>query len=82
MLFKIYRKRELKEEFTHYGWLYGVPVYVNMNLDAPGIVTRNFIPEFCLDIVDAFINLAVTTMQIMNLDYTPLYKIKLTKLIK
>lgn len=82
MLFKIYSKKELKEEFTHYGRFYGVPVYVNMNLDAPGIVTRNFIPDFCLDIVDAFINLAVTTMQIMNVDYTPLYKIKLTKPIK
>ena len=50
-----------------------------MNLEAPGIVTRNFIPEFCLDIVEAFLSLAVTTMQMMNISYEPLYKIELTK---
>ena len=69
----------MKEEFTHYGLFYCVPVYVNMNLEAPGIVTRNFIPEFCLDIVEAFLSLAVTTMQMMNISYEPLYKIELTK---
>ena len=79
MLFTIYRKKELKEEFTHYGRFYGVPVYVNMNLEAPKIVTQNFIPEFCLDIVEAFLSLAVTTMQMMNISYEPLYKIELTK---
>ncbi len=79
MFFKIYSKKELKEEFTHYGLFYCVPVYVNMNLEAPGIVTRNFIPEFCLDIVEAFLSLAVTTMQMMNISYEPLYKIELTK---
>ena len=50
-----------------------------MNLETPGIVTRNFIPEFCLDIVEAFISLTVTTMQLMNISYEPLYKIELTK---
>ena len=79
MFFKIYSKKELKEDFPHYGRFYGVPVYVNMNLETPGIVTRNFIPEFCLDIVEAFISLAVTTMQMMNISYEPLYKIELTK---
>lgn len=79
MLFTIYSKKELKEEFTHYGRFYGVPVYVNMNLEAPKIVTQNFIPEFCLDIVEAFLSLAVTIMQMMNISYEPLYKIELTK---
>ena len=82
MLFTIYSKKELKEEFTHYGRFYGVPVYVNMNLEAPKIVTQNFIPEFCLDIVEAFLSLTVKMMQLMNIDYEPIYEIELIEPIK
>ena len=50
-------KEEMKKEgFTHYGWMFGfVPIYVSnpYTSSAPNVTTRNWIPDFILDLGEA-----------------------------
>lgn len=69
--------------YTHYGFLHGIPVYVDFSTpDAPGIETRWYIPEFCLDIMEALFGCYVGFMTAIEPDFEPCYAIKLTGIIE
>lgn len=47
------KKRLLAEGYTHYGKLWGIPVYIGkIESDSPLIATANFIPQWVLDVAD------------------------------
>ena len=65
--------------FTHTGLAYGlIPVYIaNLTQEAPTLVTRNWIPEFALDLAEMIYPLA----QVMFPDDDPRrYIIPLTRI--
>jgi len=69
--------------FTHYGWLHGVPVYVDFtDPDLPIIDTRWYVPEFVLDAAEAVFGLFVAIWSVLDPYSEPMYAIKLTGLIK
>ncbi|MGX2974476.1 hypothetical protein ACWIUH_05770 [Ursidibacter arcticus] len=53
-LFEYMTKDKLKAEgFTHYGSLWGVPIYIgDLDSGAPITMTANFIPEWVLTVAD------------------------------
>lgn len=82
--FKRMTKEQLQKKFTHYGLFWGcVPIYVNMrNWDCPDIATRNWIPEWVLDLADWISGGAIFFMTLINPDFEPMFVIRLTGLIE
>lgn len=53
MLLPKSKKKLLSEGYTHYGKLWGIPIYVgDIDSEAPVIQTANFIPQWVLDVGD------------------------------
>lgn len=77
-LLKYYTKKELLSEgFTHYGKLFGIPVYIGeIDSFAPTIATANFIPEFILDIAQSIYFNLESLMNINNPAYEPCFRIR------
>lgn len=77
-------KKQISDHFTHCGWFWGcVPVYVNMrNSDCPDVATRNWIPEWVLDLADTLSAGPIYLMTLVNPEYEPMFAIKLTGLIE
>jgi len=73
--------QEIREQFTHYGLMYGVvPIYVDMtDEDCPVVATRNFIPEWALTLVDVLWGTAIFFLTLVNPDYEPTFAITLTR---
>lgn len=47
-LFKQLSQDEIEQTYTHYATLFGVPIYFNK--DTNEVCTRNWVPEFLLDV--------------------------------
>ncbi|MGR6980825.1 hypothetical protein ACUHGC_05305 [Testudinibacter sp. P27/CKL/0425] len=78
--FKYYTKQKLAKEFTHYGKLFGVPVYVDMRTEpGPVVETANFIPDWVLDIAEPTYFFIESLMNFNDESYEPMYWIKLIK---
>lgn len=75
---------EIRKRFTHYGLFWGcVPVYVNMrNAECPDVATRNWVPEWSLDLADWLSGIPIQLMTMLKPDYEPMFAIKLTGLIE
>lgn len=71
---------QLREGFTHYGYAFGiVPVYVDMRDDEmPMMITRNWIPEILLALVEGVWALQQWVMSLIDPNYEPLYPVILT----
>ncbi|WP_017807115.1 hypothetical protein [Avibacterium paragallinarum] len=75
----------IREEvaFTHYGWLWGIPVYVkDIDSEAPIIEAANFIPEWVLTVADQIGFFIEGLLNIHNPEYVPMFKIRITGEIK
>ncbi|WP_410681183.1 hypothetical protein [Avibacterium paragallinarum] len=82
MLYKS-KKKLIEEGFTHYGWLWGIPVYVkDIHSEAPEIIAANFIPDWVLTIADQIGFFIEGLMNINNPEYMPMFKIRITGEIK
>ncbi|EHM2356458.1 hypothetical protein KD625_004232 [Salmonella enterica subsp. enterica serovar Bonariensis] len=82
--FKRMSTETIRQKFTHYGLFWGcVPVYVNMkNSNCPDVVTRNWIPDWTLDIADWISAAPIFLITLINPSYEPMFAIKLTGLIE
>ena len=82
--FKRMTKAEIRRQFTHYGLFWGcVPVYVNMqNDECPDVSTRNWVPEWTLDVADWLSGIPIWFMTLIDPYYEPMFAIKLTALIE
>lgn len=49
-------KAEIAKEFTHYAKLHGVPIYFNEKTNA--VSTRNWVPEWILDVAQGLVDTA------------------------
>ncbi|MEE3609686.1 hypothetical protein ACLQ90_11725 [Avibacterium paragallinarum] len=82
MLYKS-KKKLIEEGFTHYGWLWGIPVYVkDIDSEAPIIEAANFIPEWVLTVADQIGFFIEGLLNINNPEYVPVFKIRITGEIK
>lgn len=75
-LFKRLTKEQIEKDYTHYGFLHGVPIYYNN--DGHNVCVRNWCPELLLDIGEFLFGLTVMIFNIEN----PMYAIKITGKIK
>ncbi|KGQ59453.1 hypothetical protein [Gallibacterium anatis] len=82
MLYKS-KKKLIEEGFTHYGRLWDIPVYVkDLDSEAQIIETANFIPEWVLTVADQIGFFIEGLLNINNLEYVPMFKIRITGEIK
>lgn len=63
---------KIKSEYTHYAYLHGVPIYFNEHDNS--VCTRNWVPDFLLDIGEFMFGIIVQAMMIE----APMYAIKLS----
>ncbi|THA04368.1 hypothetical protein [Rodentibacter pneumotropicus] len=77
------KKQLLAKGYTHYGKLWGIPVYIgDINSEAPLIETANFIPSWILDIADHICFSMLAWQNRDNPYYEPLYPIQVLGEIK
>lgn len=75
-LFYRSKKTLLEQGFTHYGKLWGIPVYIgDIESEAIVIETANFIPQWVLDIADIICLNILEHQNRDNPDYKPTFKI-------
>jgi hypothetical protein len=79
-LFKQLSDKEIRNEFVYYGFLFGVvPVYVGrLQNDSPVISTRNWVPEFWMDLWEGLFAAFVFFATAINRGYDPSYPIMIT----
>jgi len=65
-------KYRIKDEYTHYAYLHGVPIYFNEHNNA--VCVRNWIPDFLLDIGEFMFGVFNQLMMVEN----PMYAIKIS----
>lgn len=72
--------REEKEHWEHYGWFFGiVPVYLRgVETGDPEMVTRNWIPEWPLDLAEAICGFFIALNTMTDPLYEPSYPILIT----
>ena len=70
--FRRLTKAQIAEEYTHYGFLHGIPIYYND--DGHRVCVRNWWPEWLLDVGEFFFGL---TIDLFNIE-DAMYAIKLT----
>lgn len=71
------KRQRIAEGYTHYGKLWGIPVYIgNIESKAQRILTANFIPQWVLDVTDdiCFTLLSYKTEIIQNMSPCTLFK--------
>ncbi|WP_044470475.1 hypothetical protein [Mannheimia massilioguelmaensis] len=80
MLLPKSKKKLLKEGYTHYGKLWGIPIYIgNIDSEAPIIQTANFIPQRVLDIADEICFFMLSIKYRDDPYYNPVYPIYVGK---
>jgi hypothetical protein len=69
-----------KNNYTHYGWMYGiVPVYVDMTpKDCPAIEVRSVVFEPLMDVMESIFGAFCIVATMVNPEFEPQFAIKLT----
>lgn len=71
------KRQRIAEGYTHYGKLWGIPVYIgNIESKAQRILTANFIPQWVLDVTDDICFTLLSYQNRDNPEYEPMYPIQ------
>ena len=78
-VFRRISKKELVENFDHYGFMYGiVPAYVGDLYGDTRIAVRNWCPEVVLDIMTVVFDVSASIIQSVSPEYVPMHMVKIT----